>query len=99
MLQLVHLVLDLLQPAKRSQRRFVNSGTGFEVNVLVQQTESQAARTDDVAAIRRFVTSDEPKDRTLARAVSTYQPDVFPGIDLQGRASQHVVNAIGFMYF
>jgi hypothetical protein len=77
----------------------VNSGAGFEVNVLVQQAEFDAARTHDVAAIRRLFTSDETEDRALACAVSTYKSDVFAGIDLQGRASQHVLNAIGLMYF
>ena len=37
MLQLVHLMFDLLQAAKRSERRLVNRRAGFEVNVLVQQ--------------------------------------------------------------
>ena len=77
----------------------MNGGTGFEVNMLVQQAEPQAARTHDVASIRRLVTSDETKDRALACAVSTYKSNVFTRIDLQGRASQHVLNPIGLMYF
>ncbi|HET9479914.1 MAG TPA: hypothetical protein VFO72_11245, partial [Pyrinomonadaceae bacterium] len=72
---------------------------GFEVHVLVQQAEPDATRTHDVATIRCLVTSDETKDRTLAGAVSTYKSDVFSRTDLQRRASQHVLNAIGFMYF
>jgi hypothetical protein len=99
MLQLVHLVLDLLQPAKRGERRFVNRGTGFEMNVLVQQAEPQAARAHYVATIRRLITSDETEDRALACAVPAYKSDVFAGIDLQGRASQHVLNSVGLMYF
>ena len=69
------------------------------MNVLVQQAEPQAARAHDVAAISRLITPDETEDRALARAVSTYKSDVFAGIDLQRRASQHVLYPIGLMYF
>jgi hypothetical protein len=99
MLELVHLVFDLLQTAERCERRFVDRRTGFEVNVLVQQAELDAPRTHDIAAIRRLVTSDETEDRTLAGAVSTYKSDVLSRIDLQRRASQHVLSAVGLMNF
>ena len=56
--------------------------TGFEVNVLGQQAESQATRAHDIAAIRRLVTADKTEDRALAGAVSTYKSDVFSGINL-----------------
>ena len=73
--------------------------TGLEVHVLVQQTQTHTTRTHDVATIGGLFASDETKDRALARAVSTYESDVFTGIDLQGRAAQHVLNTIGLMYF
>ena len=47
--------------------------------------------------IRRFVTSYETKDRALAGAVSTYEPDMLARIHLQSGTAQHVLNAIGFM--
>jgi hypothetical protein len=39
MLELVHLVFNLLKSPERAQRRFVNRGSRFEVNVLARQTE------------------------------------------------------------
>jgi len=73
--------------------------TGFEVNMLVQQAQLQSTRTDHVATIRGLITSDETKDRALAGAVSTDESDVFSSIYLQRRASQHVLNSVGLMYF
>jgi hypothetical protein len=83
MLQLVHLVLDLLQATERGQRRFVDCRAWFEVNVLVQEAQLNVARAHDVAAIRCFFTSDETKDRALAGAVSTNEPNVFAGVHLE----------------
>lgn len=77
----------------------MDRGSGLEVYVLVQQAELNAARAHYVATIRCLITSDETEDRTLAGAVSTYKSDVFSGIDLQGRASQHVLSAVGLMNF
>jgi hypothetical protein len=71
----------------------------LEVNVLVQQTQLHAARANYVSAIRRLITSDETKDRALAGAVPTYKSDVFSRVHLQRRASQHILNAVGLMYF
>jgi hypothetical protein len=56
--------------------------TWLEVNVLVQQTQLDATRAHDVAAIRRLVTADETEDRAFAGAVSTYKSDVFSRINL-----------------
>ena len=53
MLKHVHLVFDLLQPAKRRQRRFVYGRTRFEVNVLGQQPEFHSTR----ARLRRYPAS------------------------------------------
>jgi hypothetical protein len=97
MLELVHLVFDLLQPTKRSERRLVNRRAGLEVNVLVQQAQLHSARAHHVATIRCLITSDETKDRALAGAVSAYQSDVFARIHLQRRAAQDVLNAVRLM--
>lgn len=72
---------------------------GLEVNVLVQEAELYAARTHDVAAIRGLVGSDETEDRAFAGAVSPDQSDVLSGVDLQRRASQHVLSAVGLINF
>jgi hypothetical protein len=77
----------------------VDCRTGLEVYVLVQQTKTHSTRTHDVATIGRLFASDETKDRALTGAVSPYESDVFTGINLQGRASQHVLNTIGLMNF
>lgn len=75
----------------------MDSGAGFEVNVLVQEAELDAARTHNIAAIRRLITSDETKDRALAGAVSTDESDVFARIHLQGTTTQHVLDAVRFV--
>jgi adenylosuccinate lyase len=80
--QLVHLVLDLLQPTKGSESRFVDCRTGFEVDVLVQQAELHVTGADDVAAIRSVIASDETKDRALASAVATDESDVLARVYL-----------------
>lgn len=77
----------------------MNRGAGLEVNVLVQEAELYAARTHDVAAIRSFVGSDKTEDRAFAGAVSPDQSDVLSGVDLQRRASQHVLSAVGLINF
>ena len=77
----------------------MDRGAGLEVHVLVQQAELYTTRANDVATIGRVFTSDQTEDRALAGAVSTYQSDVLTRIDLQGRASQHVLSAVGLMYF
>ena len=69
------------------------------MNVLVQQAQLQATRTDYVSAIGRLVTSDQPEDRALAGAVSTYKSYVFTRVHLQRGASQDILNAVGLMYF
>jgi len=82
MLELVHLVLDLLETPKRGERRFMHRRTGFEVYMLVQEAETKPTHAHDVASIRRLVATDETEDRALAGAVSTYQPYVFSGVYL-----------------
>jgi hypothetical protein len=99
MLELVHLVLDLLETAKRSERRLMDRRAGLEVNVLVQQAEFHATGTHDVAAIRCLIASDETKDRALSGAVAADKTDVFTGIHLQCGATQNVLSAVGFVNF
>ena len=72
---------------------------GFEMYVLVQETELHATRAHDVTAVRSFVVSDETEDRALAGAVPSDKSDVLSGIDLQRRASQHVLSAVGLINF
>lgn len=96
--QYVHLVLNLLEMAKRSERRLVDRGPGFKVNVLGQQTETQAAGTYDFTAIRRLFVIDQVKDRRLARAVAAYQPDMLTRIYLQRHAAQNILSAVRLVY-
>jgi hypothetical protein len=97
MLQLVHLMFDLLQTTKGSKRRLMNRRTRLEVNMLVQQSEFHSARAHDVTTIRGFIASDEAKDRALTGAVAAYQADVLARIYLQRRASQDILNAVRLM--
>jgi hypothetical protein len=69
----------------------------LEVHVLVQQAELHVTSAHDIAAIRSFITSDETKDRTLARAVSADEPNMFAGIYLQSGTAQNILRAIGFI--
>ncbi len=99
MLQLVHLVLDLLQTTEGSERRFVDGRAGLEVNVLVQQAELHSARAHDVTTIRCLIPSDETEDRALAGPVAADEPDVFTRIHLQRSAAQDILGAVGFIDF
>ena len=83
MLELMHIMFDLLQPAKGCECRFVDRRSFFEVNVLGQQTEFQSAGAHDLTAIRRFIVRNQPEDRGLARAVATNQPDMLARIYLE----------------
>jgi len=67
--------------------------------VLVQQASLHATSADHITTICGLIASDEAEDRALARAVSTYKSDVFSRVHLQRRASQHILNAVGLMYF
>jgi hypothetical protein len=93
----MHLVFDLLQPTESGEGRLVDRRSGFEVNVLVQQAQFHSARAHNVATVRRFITSNKPKDRAFAGAVPAYQSHVFAGIYLQGRASQDILNTVRLM--
>ena len=75
----------------------MNCRAGLEVNVLVQQTEFDSARTHDVTPVRRFIASDETKDRALTGAVAAHKSDVLTRIYLQRCASQDVLNAVRFV--
>ncbi len=98
MLELMQLVFELLQMAESRERRLVHGRTRFEVNVLGEQPQFQAARAHHFAAIRRGFIIDQAKDRRLAGAVAPDQPDVISRIDLQRCAAQNVLRAVGFVY-
>ena len=83
MLELMHFVFNLLQPAKGGERGFVNSRSFVEMNVLGQQSEFQSARAHHLAAIGRLLQIYQSKDRGLARAVATDQPHMLARIDLE----------------
>src|SRR2546426_758948 len=97
MLQLMHLVLDLLQMAKRRQRRFMHSRARVEVNMLGQQSELESAGTRNFAAIRSLFFVYQAKNRRLAGAVTSDQTDMLTGIDLKRGAAQNVLSAEGFV--
>jgi hypothetical protein len=75
-------MFNLLETAKRSQRRFMDRRARLEMYVLVQETQTNATRAHDIATICRLVISDETEDRALAGAVSADKSDVFSGIYL-----------------
>jgi glycerol-3-phosphate responsive antiterminator len=93
MFEVMHLVFDLLQPAKRAERRFVDGRTGFEVNVLRKQSELQATRAHNVSTVGRLFLSDQLEDGGFARAVAAYQTDVLTRIDLERSAPQNILRA------
>src|SRR5262249_3757537 len=70
--------------------------SGFEVDMLRQQTELQRARTCDLAAISRFVAGHQTKDRRLAGSVAAHKANVLARINLQRSATQDVLRAVGF---
>src|SRR2546429_5962642 len=93
MLQFMQLVLDLLQMAKRGQRRFMHSRARLEVNMLRQQSELEPARPRNFAAIRSLFFVYQTENRGLARAVASDQTDVLTRIDLKRRAAQNSLRA------
>ena len=95
--ELVHLVLYRLKLAEGRERGFVDGRARLEVNVLFEQAEPQAARTHNVAAIRRLFAVDEAEQGGLARAVAAHQPDVLAGVDLQRRAAQDLLRRVGLV--
>jgi hypothetical protein len=97
MLQLMHLVFDLLQTSKRRERGLVNRRTRLEVNVLVQQTQLYSTSANDVATVCRVLASDETKDRALPGSIAAYKPDVLTRIYLQGCASEYVLSTVRLM--
>jgi len=94
MLKLVHLVLDALKLSKGSERGLVDGRARLEVNVLFEQAETNAARADNVAAVRRLFIGDEAEQSGLARAVAANKSDVLAGVDLQRRAAQDILRAV-----
>src|SRR2546425_5015492 len=97
MLQLMHLVLDLLQVAKRRERRFMHSRARVEVNMLREQSELESAGTHNFAAIRSLFFVYQAKNRRFAGAVTPYQTDMLTGVDLKRGAAQNVLRAEGFV--
>jgi hypothetical protein len=96
-LELMHLVLDLLQATKGRQGRFVHSRAFREVNVLGQQPELKTARPNDISAVGSDLFGDQMKDCGLAGAVAADQPDVLAGIYLQAGAAQDILRPVRFM--
>jgi hypothetical protein len=82
MFEFVHLVLYLLEMTERCESRLMHRGAWLKLYVLVQETESHSSRSDDLAAICGFISSDETKHRTLSRAVATDKTHVLPGVYL-----------------
>jgi hypothetical protein len=62
--------------------------------MLVQQTETNTSSPDYITFVRRFFTADKTKDSAFACAISANEPNVFAGIDLQGRSAEHFLYAI-----
>jgi hypothetical protein len=97
MLKLVHLVFDLLQPAKRRERRFMHSRTLLKVNVLRQQAQLQPSGAHDVATVRRLFLRHQLEYGRLARSVTAYQTNMLAGIDLERGATQYILRSEGFL--
>jgi len=97
MLELVHLVLNLLQVTKRRKRGFMNSRSRFKMYMLLKQSKFQALRSDYLALIGRFLAINEAKDRCLAGAIATYEPDVLAGVYLERSTTQNILRAVRFV--
>ena len=93
----MHLVLDLLQMAKRRERRFMHSRAHVEVNMLREQSGLEPARPRNLAAIRSLFFVYQAKNRRLAGAVTSDQTDMLTRIDLKRGAAQNILRAEGFV--
>jgi hypothetical protein len=96
-LELVHLVFDLLQMTKGCQRRFVYGRASFKVNVLGKQPQAHTARSDEVTAVGSFFAVEQTKDSGFAGAVAADESHVFAGIYLQRGATQNILSGVGFV--
>src|SRR5258708_9962493 len=67
------------------------------MNMLVQESQTQTSRTNHIASIGSLVTADKSKDRSFARAVSSYQADVLACVYLQRSAAQDILHAVRLM--
>src|SRR5205085_5441937 len=92
--ELVHLVLDALKLAERSERCLVYGRARLEVNVLFEETQSESARAHNVAAVSRLLARDKAEQSGLPRAVSSDKPDVLARIHLKRRAAQDLLRAV-----
>jgi hypothetical protein len=99
MLQLVHLMLNLLEVSERGESRFMDRRACLKVHVLRQQTQSQAPGLYDISSIGRLLPADHAEDSRFACAVPADQADVLAGVYLQRRATQDVLIGVGFENF
>ena len=75
----------------------MHGGPGLELHVLSKQTEPHSACANDVAAIRRLLTADQPKYCGLAGPVATNEADVLAGIYLKRRSTEDILSAVRFV--
>ena len=83
---------------KRSERRLMNRGPRFKVDMLGQQSKTEAAGSYDVTAIGRLLAIDQAKDRRFTRAIPANEPDMLARIYLQRDASQDILRAVRLVY-
>jgi len=93
----MHLMLELLQMAKRCERGLVHGRAQVEVDMLREQSELESTGTRDFTAIGRLFFGYQAKNRRFARAIASDQTDVLARIDLKRRAAQNVLRAKGFV--
>ena len=94
MFQLMHLMFDLLEMPESGECRFVYGRAGLKVNMLGQQSQTHAARANDVAAIGLlFVVVDESKIVVLPEPLC-HEAHVLTRIHLQRSATQNILRAV-----
>src|SRR5262245_23187447 len=91
-----NLLLHFAEQRENAEGLIPHGGRALEVGLLFEESGSQPADQDHLAAIRFLTAGDEPEYRGLAGAVSTDEADPVAGIDLKRQASKDLVRAVAF---
>ena len=65
--------------------------------LLFEQANAQSAQQNHLAAIGFFAARQQAENSSLPYTIAAHQPDALAGIDLQRRAAQHLLRAVGFV--
>jgi hypothetical protein len=78
----MHLMLNLLQMTKGGERRFVHGRAWLKMDMLCEESKTNAASANYFPLVGCFFTAKQPKNSGLPSAVATDKTDMLTGINL-----------------